>query len=229
MDCLIIDDEKPLAEAICEYFNLFGLSASYVCDYAESLKAVKDNDYRMIILDINLGERSGFKLCEEIRKITNIPVMFLSARNLDDDILAALSIGGDDYVIKPCSSSVLLAKAKAILKRTGNEKPKETVLQIGKVILNTADMTLTIGDNTTRLPLLEYKLLEYMMKNPDKVVSKHELFAKVWDDAITGDGTLNVHVFKLREKIEKNLSKPEVITTVYRTGYIFNSDAAEDL
>ena len=71
--------------------------------------------------------------------------------------------------------------------------------------------------------------LEYLMKKPDKVVSKHELFAKVWDDAITGDGTLNVHVFKLREKIEKNLSKPEVITTVYRTGYIFNSDAAENL
>ena len=205
MDCLIIDDEKPLAEAICEYFNLFGLSASYVCDYADALKAVKDNDYRMIILDINLGEKSGFKLCEEIRKITNIPVMFLSARNLDDDILAALSIGGDDYVIKPCSSSVLLAKAKAILKRTGNEKPKETVLQIGKVILNTADMTLTIGDNTTRLPLLEYKLLEiedHIIKSIYKTACRlcilHH-FASA--DKCTYSGTKNSKTKRFRQEI----------------------------
>ena len=226
MDCLIIDDEKNLAEAISEYFNMFGLETSCAFDYDSALKMIKENEVRMIILDINLGDRSGFKLCEEIRNITDVPVMFLSARKMDDDILAALSIGGDDYMIKPCSSSVLLAKAKVILKRTSGEKKSE-MLSVGKLLLNKNDMTLTVNGSSSRLPSLEYKLLLYFMENPDRVVSKDELFQKVWQDAVTGDGTLNVHIFRLREKIEKNISKPEVITTVYRTGYIFNTAATE--
>ncbi|SCX89560.1 DNA-binding response regulator, OmpR family, contains REC and winged-helix (wHTH) domain [Lachnospiraceae bacterium XPB1003] len=226
MDCLIIDDEKNLAEAISEYFNMFGLETGCAFDYDSALKMIKENEVRMIILDINLGDRSGFKLCEEIRNITDVPVMFLSARKMDDDILAALSIGGDDYMIKPCSSSVLLAKAKVILKRTSGEKKSE-MLSVGKLLLNKNDMTLTVNGSSSRLPSLEYKLLLYFMENPDRVVSKDELFQKVWQDAITGDGTLNVHIFRLREKIEKNISKPEVITTVYRTGYIFNTAATE--
>ena len=226
MDCLIIDDEKNLAEAISEYFNMFGLETGCAFDYDSALKMIKENEVRMIILDINLGDRSGFKLCEEIRNVTDVPVMFLSARKMDDDILAALSIGGDDYMIKPCSSSVLLAKAKVILKRTSGEKKSE-MLSVGKLLLNKNDMTLTVNGSSSRLPSLEYKLLLYFMENPDRVVSKDELFQKVWQDAVTGDGTLNVHIFRLREKIEKNISKPEVITTVYRTGYIFNTAATE--
>ena len=116
-DCLIIDDEKLLADSTAEYFGFFGVKAAVVYSSSECRSFFSENAARLLLLDINLGDGSGFELCKELRKTTDIPILFTSAQTSDDDQIIALSIGGDDYIQKPYSLSVLLAKVKAVLKR----------------------------------------------------------------------------------------------------------------
>lgn len=118
-DCLMIDDEKLLADSTAEYFNLFGVSTAAVYSAAECRSFFLENSTRLLLLDINLGDGSGFALCKELRQKTDVPILFISARTSDDDKIVALHIGGDDYVQKPYSLRVLLAKVKAVLKRYG--------------------------------------------------------------------------------------------------------------
>ena len=116
-DCLIIDDEKELADNTCEYFNMFDVKTAAVYSKAEAETFLKDNEPRLVLLDINLSDGSGFELCKKIRETLSIPILFISARNTDDDKIIALNIGGDDYIEKPYSLGVLLAKVKVVLKR----------------------------------------------------------------------------------------------------------------
>ena len=124
-DCLIIDDEKALADNTCEYFNMFDVKTHALYSMIEALEFFKENETALILLDINLGDGSGFELCKHIRTTLNIPILFVSARKSDDDKIIALNIGGDDYIEKPYSLGVLLAKVKVMLKRLGNSVEKE--------------------------------------------------------------------------------------------------------
>ena len=118
-DCLIVDDEVPLAQSTTEYFNLFDVKTVAVFNARDCIEFLKNNTVDLILLDINLGETSGFDLCQALRKTTQIPILFISARQSDDDILLALHIGGDDYIRKPYSLHILLAKVKVTLNRYG--------------------------------------------------------------------------------------------------------------
>ena len=140
---LIIDDEAELSEYTARYFNMSGVSAAYVLDQASALEFFQENTCSLVLLDINLGEDSGFELCQIIRRTMNLPIFFISARSSEDDMLLALTIGGDDYICKPYSLSVLLAKVKAALKRyetaegksgeqTGNQTGNRTGDQSGE-------------------------------------------------------------------------------------------------
>ena len=120
-DCLIVDDEIELAEATSEYFNMFEVQTAYVSDSQGCMEFLQNNEVSLILLDINLENESGFDLCKKLRDITNIPILFISARQSDDDVLIALNIGGDDYIKKPYTLSVLLAKVKVILKAVHNK------------------------------------------------------------------------------------------------------------
>ena len=115
--CLMVDDDITIAETTAEYFNIFDIKTAYVTGYDETLKFLDENEVSLILLDINLGERSGFELCKQIRMAYDMPILFISARTSDDDILTALNIGGDDYIKKPYTLNILLAKVKAILNR----------------------------------------------------------------------------------------------------------------
>ena len=119
-DCLIIDDEPSIATTICEYFGLFDVSCEYATDYETGLKTAIENSPSLILLDVNLGGKSGYALCKTLRETSDVPILFISARNTDDDVLTALGVGGDDYMTKPFSMSVLLAKARAMLKRSAS-------------------------------------------------------------------------------------------------------------
>lgn len=221
-NCLIIDDEKLLAESTTEYFNLFGISTAFVLTASEMRSFLAANTVDLILLDINLENESGFDLCKEIRKNTDIPILFISARQSDDDVIIALNIGGDDYIKKPYSLSVLLAKVKVVLKRNSDKKSfsdesyEDEALRVdfktGKVYFHGEEVT---------LKAMEYKLLCYLISNRGRIVPKEELFKSVWGDLITGDGTLNVHIRHLREKIEDNPEAPIRIKTVWGRGYIF--------
>ena len=218
-DCLIIDDEKMLADSTAEYFNLFGVKAAAVYSASQCRDFLKDNQAGLLLLDINLGDGSGFELCQELRE-KEIPILFISARTSDDDKIIALNIGGDDYIQKPCSLGVLLAKVKVVLKRFG-PRPDADRYSDGRLTVDFMAKQVFVEGKPVKLTALEFKLLSCLIKNENKVLSKQELFEEVWEDRFTGDGTLNVHIRKIREAIERDPGKPEYIRTVWGDGYRF--------
>ncbi len=153
----------------------------------------------------------------------NIPILFISARTSDDDQIIALNIGGDDYVQKPYSLGVLLAKVKVVLKRYGQEKPDK--YSDGRLTVDFDAKQVAVEGKAVKLTALEFKLLSCLIHNKNRVVSKQELFEKVWGDSFTGDGTLNVHIRKIREAIERDPGSPEYILTVWGDGYKFTGGA----
>lgn len=217
--CLIIDDETLLANSTAEYFNMFGVKTAVVYNADECRKFFLENTADLLLLDINLGNSSGFELCRELRQKTEIPILFISARTSDDDKIIALNIGGDDYIQKPYSLSVLLAKVKVVLKRYG--QPEEHKYSDGRLTVNFDTKQVLTEGKPVKLTSLEFKLLSYLIKNKGRTVSKNELFENIWEDKFTGDGTLNVHIRKLREIIERDPSNPEYIITVWGDGYRF--------
>lgn len=219
-DCLIVDDETVLAETTSEYFNMFEVKSAYVTSADGCVQFLRENETSLILLDINLGDTSGFDLCKRLRQTTQIPILFISARSSDDDVLIALNIGGDDYIQKPYTLSILLAKVKAVLKRYGGNSSPPEILEFGQVKIDCLLCRVRVNGVGIKLKSLEYKLLCYLAKNKNKVVTKEELFHNVWGDSFTGDGTLNVHIRHLREKIEVNPNEPQYIKTVWGTGYV---------
>jgi len=218
-NCLIVDDEEALSQSTCEYFNMFGVNTAWVADSISCMDFFKTNFTDLILLDINLGNTSGFDLCKQLRETVSVPILFISARTSDDDMLLALNIGGDDYIQKPYSLSVLLAKVKAVLKRYSvkNTEP----LAAGRLKVDYEHRSVLVNGQEISLKTLEYRLLIYLIQNKNRVISKEEIFRKVWEDPITGDNTLNVHIRRLREKIEEDPNEPQYIKTVWGTGYMF--------
>ncbi len=154
-NCLIIDDEKVLADSTAEYFNLFGVNTLAVYGVEECRKFFGDNTAELILLDINLGDGSGFDLCKELRESTNIPILFVSARTSDDDKIVALNIGGDDYIQKPYSLGVLLAKVKAVLKRYGKTLAEYSD---GRLSVDFAAKRVSVCGSPVKLTALEFRL-----------------------------------------------------------------------
>ena len=223
-DCLIIDDERELADNTCDYFNLFGVSSRAVYSGADALEFMDENEVSVVLLDINLGDGSGFEICKNIRKTKDIPIIFISARNTDDDKIVALNIGGDDYIEKPYSLGVLLAKVKVVLKRFGNSSAsREDIYENGRIRIDRVNKMLFVDGQEKKLTNMEFSLLNYLVDNRDRLITKTELFDNVWKDKFTSDGTLNVHIRKLREAIEKDPKNPVLIVTVWKEGYKFIS------
>lgn len=218
-DCLIIDDEELLADSTAEYFNLFGVKTAVVYSARECREFLKEHAAQLLLLDINLGDSSGFGLCKELREKTEIPILFISARTSDDDQIAALNIGGDDYIQKPYSLGVLLAKVKVVLKRYGQSI--DTGYSDGYLTIDYNARQVLVEGKPVKMTSLEFKLLSYLARHKNKVISKQELFEEVWEDKFTGDGTLNVHIRKIREAIERQPGNPEYIITVWGDGYKF--------
>lgn len=218
-DCLIIDDEKLLADSTAEYFNLFDVKTAVAYSVSDCRAFFRENTAKLLLLDINLGDGSGFELCRELRKTTEIPILFISARTSDDDQIIALSIGGDDYIQKPYSLGVLLAKVRAVLKRYGSRDSEK--YSDGHLTVDYGARQVIVDGAPVKLTSLEFRLLACLMQNAGKTVSKQELFEKVWADKFTGDGTLNVHIRKIREAIEREPGNPKYIITVWGDGYKF--------
>lgn len=221
-DCLIIDDEKLLADSTAEYFSLFGVKTTVAYSASDCRDFFRAHSARLLLLDINLGDGSGFELCKELRETTEIPILFISARTSDDDQIVALSIGGDDYIQKPYSLSVLLAKIKAVLKRCG--KKGDAGYADGRLNVDFDARQVLVNGAPVKLTALEFKLLAYLVRNEGRMIPKQELFEQVWEDKFTGDGTLNVHIRKLREAIEREPGSPEYILTVWGEGYRFKGE-----
>lgn len=218
-NCLIVDDETELSKMTCEYFQMFNVSCTYVETASECEEFLKENRVDVLLMDINLGDESGFNICRKIRKESEIPILFISARQSDDDVLIALNIGGDDYIKKPYSLGVLLAKVKVTMKRMVSREDIKTVYN-ETVSINEGTMRIYVKGKEIQLKAKEFKLFKYLYEKRNVIVTKEELFNKVWGDSFFSDGTLNVHIRKLREKIEENPNEPEIIKTIWGTGYM---------
>ena len=255
-NCLIVDDEVDLAKMTAEYFQMFDVSTAYVDSAEACFDFLKDNTIDLLLLDINLGEGSGFEVCRKIREEYQLPILFISARQSDDDVLVALSIGGDDYIKKPYSLSVLLAKVKVNLKRVEQiEKVRQEAESVaaasaehahgeGAVCshcgheigedaehgqggagpvdafrLDEPTMSVILNGERIALKAKEYALLNCLYRHKNTIVKKEVLFDEVWGDSFFSDSTLNVHIRKLREKLEENPNDPKLIKTVWGTGY----------
>ena len=238
--CLIVDDDVTIAENTSEYFNIFDVSTAYVTSYEAAITFLDENQVSLILLDINLGDGSGFELCKRIRKDYDMPILFISARKSDDNILTALNIGGDDFISKPYSLNIIFAKVKAVLSRyeksvekkkanssaTSPEnvlKEQERLTISPEIYLDTSSHKLMKNGESISLKVKEYKLLLYLLENKGRVITKDELLKSVWEDEFIGEGTLSVHARHLREKIEKDPNNPEIIKTVWGVGYIIES------
>lgn len=218
-NCLIIDDEEALAKATSQYFNAFQVNSTYVTDGTKCRDFLKENSVDLFLLDINLERESGFELCEILRRDYNCPILFISARQSDDDILQALNIGGDDYIKKPYTLSVLLAKVKTVIKRYGSNKQMK-IETVGGFLIDPEAMRVSQKGTDLKLKTMEFKLFFYLYQNCGKVITKNQLFQNVWGDSFFSDGTLNVHIRRLREKIEEDPNDPKIIKTIWGTGYI---------
>ena len=236
---LIVDDDEVIAASTAEYFNMFDVPSAYVTSYDAAVDFLDDHLVSLLLLDINLGDKSGFDLCRQVRENYDMPILFISARTSDDDVLIALNIGGDDYIKKPFTLNVLLAKVKAILGRyekaleaaqTASVSSEDTTANPGEVTgmirlndqmaLDTDTHKLRCGEESVGLKAMEYKLLKYLIDNAGRVTTKDELLKDVWEDEFIGEGTLAVHIRHLREKIEADPKEPELIKTVWGVGYI---------
>ena len=233
----MIDDDEMIATATSEYFNLFGVKTSYVTSYADAVAFLEKYDVSLLLLDINLGERSGFELCRKVRENYDLPIFFISARTSDDDVLIALNIGGDDYIKKPYTLSILLAKVKAAVARYDRlrdnphtvrnfQQTEDGLVKLtGEVYLNTNIRKIIAEGREITLKALEYKLLYYLFANRGKVISKDDLLRDVWEDEHINEGTIAVHIRHLREKIEADPKEPQLIKTVWGVGYMMEETA----
>lgn len=229
-DVLMVDDEEGLAASITEYLGAFGLRSAWVADAEAALRFLDEHPTRLLLLDIGLPGMNGYEFCRKVRETRSMPIVFLSARGSDDDQVLALTIGGDDYLRKPVSLSVLLAKVRRMLERledadrfgrlTGSG-PEVEPYDDGRLRFDAAGGRFFREGREIELTAMEYRLLEYFVRERDRVLTKAELFEQVWEGAFVGDGTLTVHVRRLRKKIEPDPEHPTYINTVWGRGYRF--------
>lgn len=219
-DVLVVDDEDELSSATVEYLRAFGLSAVAVGSAEAARDVLAAHDIGVVLLDVNLPAMNGFELCRAIRATADTPIVFISARGGDDDQILALSIGGDDYVTKPVSLAVLLAKVRRILARAAPAEPAG--FDDGWLRVDASSGRTYVDGREVPLKTMEDKLLRYLVSRTGEVVTKAELFEHVWEEPITSDGTLTVHIARVRAKIERTPDQPRYIRTVWGRGYLFD-------
>lgn len=224
VDVLMVDDEVELGDATVEYLTTFGITATHVTCAEDALGLLESDGARLILLDINLPGMSGFEFCREVRARHTVPILFISARGGDDDQVLALGMGGDDYITKPYSLAVLLAKVRRALDRVaaGDEEPPD--FDDGHLHVAATGRTYVDGVEL-HLPTMEDRLLRYLVANRGRVVTKQNIFDHVWEEPFTSDGTLTVHVRRLRSKIEPDPDHPAYLKTIWGRGYIFDGAA----
>ncbi|MBQ2934918.1 MAG: response regulator transcription factor [Lachnospiraceae bacterium] len=220
---LIVDDEPALREMVQELLEKEGyLHIDTAKDCRQARELFGNKEYHMVLLDIMLPDGDGFSLYEELKKgeKSQIPVIFLSARDEDFARLRGLGLGADDYITKPFLPQELLLRMKAVLKRTYRIEEKQEKTQIGEVVIDWEAGTLTSPKESYMLTAKEYTLLKKLCDNRGKILSMNILCDTLWPDGSYGyENSLMVHMRRLREKIEENPSKPEYLVTVRGLGY----------
>ena len=216
---LVVDDEKLIVKGIRFSLEQEGMEVDCAYDGEEAVQKAKENEYDIILLDVMLPKLDGFEVCQQIREFSSVPVIMLTAKGDDMDKILGLEYGADDYITKPFNILEVKARIKAIIRRTKKKAPEKEnrkVVEKGDLHLDCDSRRLNIGGK-------EFDLLELMALNPNKVYSRDHLLNAVWGYDYPGDvRTVDVHIRRLREKIEANPSEPKYVHTKWGVGYYFN-------
>ncbi len=222
---LVVDDEKLIVKGIRFSLEQDGMEVDCAYDGEEALEKARNNTYDIILLDVMLPKLTGFEVCQQIRDFSNVPVVMLTAKGDDMDKILGLEYGADDYITKPFNILEVKARLKAIMRRTApkeNKEEKRKILESGDMRLDTEDRRVYVSNQEINLTSKEFEVLELLMANPGKVYSRDALLKSVWGADYPGDvRTVDVHVRRLREKIENNPSEPKYVNTKWGTGYYF--------
>lgn len=222
---LIVEDDESIALIERDYLVTNGFEVEIAADGKEGLKKGDSGVFDLILLDLMLPGVDGFEVCRRLREKTNIPILMVTARREDIDKIRGLGLGADDYIEKPFSPSVLVARVKANLaqyQRLTGKKQAPSEITLGGITVNTRTHRVFADGQEIELKNKEYELLLFLMLNADLVFDKETLYEKVWGmDAMGDNATVAVHINRLREKLEKDPSKPRYIETVWGAGYRF--------
>ena len=223
MRILVVDDEKTLVKGM--KFNLENEGYEVECAYdgAVALDLAREGRFDLIILDVMMPEMDGIEACMKIREFSNVPIIMLTAKSEDADKLMGFESGADDYLTKPFNILELKARVRALLRRAaGVQRSQGSLLTVGKITLNTEERVAIRDGETVDLTAKEYDLIELLMRNPRRVYSRENLMNVVWGYTYAGDyRTVDVHIRRLREKLEENPAEPDHIMTKWGVGYYF--------
>ena len=222
---LVVDDEKLIVKGIRFSLEQDGMEVDAAYDGEEALEMAKNKEYDIILLDVMLPKLGGFEVCQQIREFSKVPVLMLTAKGDDMDKILGLEYGADDYITKPFNILEVKARMKAIMRRTSYKEDKavsEDVIENGDIRLEKSSRGCYIKGQEMNLTAKEYELLELLVLNAGKVYSREKLLALVWGADYPGDlRTVDVHIRRLREKIEKNPSEPSYVHTKWGVGYFY--------
>jgi DNA-binding response OmpR family regulator len=225
---IVVDDEKLIVKGIRFSLEQDGMEVDSAYDGEEALRLARENTYDVILLDVMLPKLGGFEVCQQIRDFSAVPIVMLTAKGEDMDKILGLEYGADDYITKPFNILEVKARLKAIIRRAGGtaekekEKKKAPVVTKGDIRLECESRRTYIKDKEINLTAKEFEVLELLVTNPKKVYSRETLLKMIWGSDYPGDvRTVDVHVRRLREKIEENPSEPLYVLTKWGVGYYF--------
>lgn len=224
---LIVEDEESMADPLSFLLRKEGFSTSIAVTGPDALTEFDRTGADIVLLDLMLPGMSGTEVCRQLRSRSAVPVIMLTARDTELDKVLGLELGADDYLTKPYSTRELIARIRAVLRRRGEpERPADPVMLAGPVRMDVDRHVVHVGGVETALPLKEFELLEYLVRNAGRVLTRSQLIEKIWGLGYVGDTkTLDVHVKRLRAKIETDPAQPRHLLTVRGLGYKFDTVA----
>ncbi len=223
---LVVDDEKLIVKGIRFSLEQDNMEVDCAYDGEEALELAHKNQYDIILLDVMLPKLNGFEVCQQIREFSSVPIIMLTAKGDDMDKILGLEYGADDYITKPFNILEVKARIKAIIRRTEVKKPnkEDSVLEIGSLKIDCDGRRAYVNRREVGLTAKEFEVLELLMRNPNKVYSREKLLQMVWGSDYPGDvRTVDVHIRRLREKIEECPGEPKFVHTKWGVGYYFMS------
>ena len=223
---LLVEDEASLSEPLAYLLKREGYEVTVAEDGPTALAEFDRGEADLILLDLMLPGIPGTEVCREIRTRSQVPIIMLTAKDSEVDIVVGLELGADDYVTKPYSSRELLARIRAVLRRRveAEEAIDDAILEAGTVRMDVDRHTVAVGGEEISMPLKEFELLELLLRNAGRVLTRGQLIDRVWGSDYFGDTkTLDVHIKRIRSRIEETPSEPTMLVTVRGLGYRFNA------
>lgn len=233
---LIVDDEEGLIDMLSVMLKKEGITAiDFAITGKQALEKLNNFDYSLIVLDIMLPDIDGFQICQEIRRISDVPILFISARTSDIDKLTGLNIGGDDYITKPFNPLEVVARIKIHLRRHNLQLRSQNKMldqyDYGYLSLSKKTGELFVNGKKIICPAKEFELLSFFCANPNQIFSAEQLYKQIWQQStgLNDRNTVMVHILRLRKKIEEDIKKPKIIVNMRNIGYKFIPPKMRDI